>query len=81
MDIFLHVLLISVCGDSLNSCFMYKCFFSHVLPINRLFLSGKRSLQDTTKSAPAPHASASSRQKKSLRRSLCGASPFIPFIA
>lgn len=35
MDIFLHVLLISVCGDSLNSCFMYKCFFSHVLPLHK----------------------------------------------
>lgn len=35
--------------------------------INRLF-SGKSSLQDTTKCKAAPHASASGRQKKSLRR-------------
>lgn len=39
MDIFLHVLLISVCGDSLNSCFMYKCFFSHVLPLHKQIFS------------------------------------------
>ena len=39
MDIFLHVLLISVCGDSLNSCFMYKCFFSHILPLHKQIFS------------------------------------------
>lgn len=45
-NIFLHILLISVCGDLLNSCFMYKWFFpptpSHLLPLHKeTFFFGK----------------------------------------
>lgn len=56
MDIFLHVLLISVCGDSLNSCFMYKCFFSHVLPLHKQtfsFRQEKPARHNKTRACPS----------------------------